>query len=89
MNALTALRREERHDVVAYRNRSYTLTDRLNYASALVAEHRRRVAGRVNARGRVEVCVADAAGDEPHQHLTGLRFSKVNLANNERLAEFF
>ena len=82
VNALAALRREQRHDMVADRNRADALTYRLNNAGALMTEHGRRVAGRVNTRGRVEVGVADAAGNEPHQHLAGLRFGKVNLAND-------
>ena len=36
---------------------------------ALVAEHRRRVAGGVGAAGGVEVGVADAAGRQAHEHL--------------------
>ena len=59
----------------------------LDDAGALVAEHRRRVAGRVGAGGRVEVGVADAAGDEPDEHLARLRLGEVDLLDDERLPE--
>ena len=49
------------------------VADLLDDARALVAEHARRVAGRVGARGGVEVGVTDPAGDEPDEHLAGLR----------------
>ena len=55
------------------------VADALDDAGALVAEHRRRVAGRVGAGGRVEVGVADAAGDEPDEHLAGLRLGQIEL----------
>ena len=61
--------------------------DRLDDAGALVAEHGRRVAGRVGAGGGVEVGVADAAGGEPDQHLPGPRLGQLDLLHRERLAE--
>ena len=73
VDALAALGREQGDDVVAGRERVDAGADRLDHAGALVAEHGRRVAGGVDARGRVEVGVADAAGDQPHQHLALLR----------------
>ena len=63
------------------------VADPLDDAGALVAEHGRRVAGRVGARGGVEVGVADAAGDEPDQHLAGPRLGELDLLDGERLAE--
>jgi hypothetical protein len=63
MDALAALRREERDDVVAGRHRRDVLADRLDDAGAFVSEHGRRIAGRVGAGRRVQVGVADAAGD--------------------------
>ncbi len=64
-----------------------SVADRLDDARALVAEHRRRVAGRVGAGGRVEVGVADAAGDEPDQHLARAGLGEVELLHDERLPE--
>ena len=61
---------------------------RLDDARALVAEHAGRVAGRVGAGCGVEVGVADAAGDEAHEHLAGLRFGELELLDDEGLAEF-
>ena len=72
VHALAALRREERDDVIAGRDRGDALADALDHARALVAEHGRRVAGRVGAGGGVEVGVADAAGDEANEHLARL-----------------
>ena len=54
---------------------------------ALVPEHRRRVAGRVGARGGVHVGVADAARLEADEHLAGLRLGEVDLGDAQRLAE--
>ena len=55
------------------------VADLLDDARALVPEHGRRVAGGVGAGGRVEVGVADAAGDEPDEHLAGPRLGQVDL----------
>ena len=52
VDALAALRREQRHDVVAGRDERHVLPDALHDAGALVAEHARRVAGRVGAARR-------------------------------------
>ncbi len=88
VNALAALRREERDDVVADGHERETPSPtRLDDARALVPEHGRRVAGRIGPGGRVEVGVADAAGDEPHEHLAGARLGEVDLLHRERLAE--
>ena len=87
VHALAALRREERHDVVAGRERGDALADLLHHARALVAEHHRRVAGRVGARRREEVGVADAARDEAHENLARLGLREVDLLHLERAAE--
>ena len=63
------------------------LADALDDAGALVAEHGRRVAARVGARGGVEVGVADAARLEPHEHLARAGLGEVDLLHGERLAE--
>ena len=88
VDALAALRREQRHDVVARADERDAVADALDHARALVAEHARRVAGRVGAGGGVQVGVADAAGDEAHEHLAGLRLREVDLLDDQRLAEF-
>ena len=87
VHALAALRREQRHHVVADRDVGDALADRLDDAGALVAEHGRRVAGRVGAGGRVHVGVADAAGDEPDQHLARLGLREVDLLDRQRRPE--
>ena len=87
VDALAALRREERDDVIAGRERRDALADLLDDAGALVPEHGRRVAGRIGARGGVEIGVADAAGDEAHEHLAGARLGQLDLAHDERLPE--
>ena len=73
--------------MVARRERRDALADALDDARALVAEHGRRIAGRVGAGGGVEVGVADAARDEPHEHLARLRLGEVELLHLERRAE--
>ena len=61
--------------------------DRLDDAGALVAEHARRVAGRVGAGRGVQVGVADAAGGQPHQHLTRTGPVELHFLDGERLGE--
>ena len=87
VDALAALRREQRHDVVARRDRRDVRADALDDACALVPEHGRRVAGRVGAGRRVEVGVADAARDEADEHLTRARLGELDLLHDERPAE--
>ena len=87
VDALAALRGEERHDVIARRERGHVRADALDDAGAFVAEHRRRVAGRIGARCRVEVGVADAAGGEPDEDLARARLREVDLLDDEWLPE--
>ena len=87
MLTLAALRGEERDDVVAGRDRAHTLADRLDDPSPFVTEHGWRIAGRVGARGRVQIGVADPAGDEADEHLPCPRLGQVELLHLERLAE--
>ena len=87
MDALAALRREERHDVVARLHRADTVADTLDDARALVPEHRRRIAGRIGARRRIEVGVADPARDQPDQDLARFRLRELELLHLERRAE--
>ncbi len=85
--ALTALRREQRHHMVARLDVFHALADLLDHARALVTEHRRRVARWIRARRCVEIGVADAAGDEPNERFAGLRLREVQFLNFERSAE--
>ena len=87
VDALPALGSEQRDHVVAGRDERDALADALDDAGSLVAEHARRVAGRVGAGRGVEVGVADAAGGEPDEHLAGLRLGEVDLLDDERAAE--
>ena len=87
MDALAALGREERDDVVAGRDRRDAVADALDDACALVAEHGRRVAGGVGAGGGVEIRVADAAGDEPDERLSRLRLGELDLLHRQRRSE--
>ena len=87
VDALAALRGEERDDVVAGRERVDAVADPLDDAGALVPEHGRRVAGRIGAGRGVEVGVADAAGDEANEHLARLRLGELELLHLERRAE--
>ena len=66
---------------------STPVADALDDAGALVPEDGRRVAGGVGARGRVEIGVADAAGDEPDEDLARLRLGQLDLLHLERRAE--
>jgi hypothetical protein len=87
VNALAALRAEERDDVIARRHRRHVFADRLDDPGSLVAENRRRVAGGIGAGGRVQVGVADAARGEPHQNLTRAGIGEIDLGDVQRLAE--
>ena len=73
--------------MVADREVGDALAERLDDAGPLVAEHRRRVAGRVDAGGRVHVRVADPARHEAHEHLAGLGLRELELLHHERLTE--
>ena len=83
VHALAALGREQRHDAVAGATERHALADRLDRAAALVAEHRRRVARRVGAGRRVEVGVADAAGEQAHEHLAGTGPGELDVLHGQ------
>ena len=85
--ALTALGREERDDVIAGLDILYVLADALHHSRALVAEHGGGVAGGIGARGRVEIRVAHAAGDQSNEYLAGLGFRELDLLHLEQCAE--
>ena len=87
VDALAALGREQRHDVVAGLHERDPLADLLHDPGPLVAEHGRGVAGGIRARRGVEVGVAHAAGLEPHQHLARVRLVELDLLHRERLPE--
>jgi hypothetical protein len=89
MDALPALGREEGDDVVAHRQRGDAPADRLDNAGALVAEHGRRIAGRVGAGGGVEVRMTDAASVQANQHLPAPRLRQLDLLHRQRLTELF
>ena len=87
MDALAALGGEERDHVVAGRNERDTVADTLDDTSALVPEHARRIAARVGTGRRVEVGMADAAGDDPNERLALLRLLQLDVLDDERLPE--
>jgi hypothetical protein len=87
VDALAALRREQGHHVVADLERRDARADRLDHAGALVSEDGRRVPGRIDAGGRVEVGVADAARGQPHERFALARLAQLELPDDERLAE--
>ena len=87
MDALAALRGEQRDDVVARRDERDAVAHALDDAGALVAEHARHVAAGIGARRRVEVGVADAARDEPDERLAGLRLGQLDVLDDERPSE--
>ena len=87
VDALAALRREQRDHVVADGERGDVGPDLLDDPGSLVAEDRRRVSGGVGAGGGVEVGVADAAGGEADQDLSRPRLGELDLLDDERLAE--
>src|SRR5581483_10785536 len=87
MDALAALRREERHHVVAGGNRDDAVADRFHDSGAFVTQHGRRIAGGIGTRRRVEIRVADTARDEADEDLAWLRLRQVDLLNLERAAE--
>ena len=87
VHALAALGREQRDHVVAGLHERDPLAHLLDHAGALVAEDRGGVARGIRARRRVEICVAHAAGLEPHQHLTRARLLELDLLHGQRLPE--
>ena len=87
VDALPALGREQRHHAVAGGDIADALAHLLDDAATLVAQHGRGVARGVGAGGGVEVGVADAAGLQAHQNLTGSRLGQLHLLHLERLPE--
>src|SRR5207244_3370972 len=87
VGALATLRREERHDVIARTQRADVRPHPLHDAGPFMAEHGRRVARRIGAGGRVQVGVADPAGDEPDENLARIRLREVELLNRQGSAE--
>jgi len=87
VHTLAALRREEGDDVVAGRQRSDAFADPLDHTRSFVPEHGRRVAGRIGPGSRKQVRVADAAGDEPDEHLARARLGELELLHLERSPE--
>ena len=73
--------------MVAHRQGRDALADGLDDPGALVPEHRGRVARRVDARGRVEVGVADPAGGQADERLAGAGGGQVDVLHDERRAE--
>src|SRR5581483_1314628 len=87
VDARTALRREERDDVIADAERRHAVTDTFDDTRALVSQYGRRVSRRVDAGGGVEVGVADAAGDDAHEHLARARLGELEVLHDERRPE--
>jgi hypothetical protein len=87
VDALAALRCEQRDHVVAGRERGHAGPDRLDDARALVAEHARRVAARVGTGRGIEVGVADTARREPDERLARLRLLQLDVLDDEWLPE--
>ena len=87
VHALAALRREERHDVVAGRERVDARSDPLDDAGAFMAENGRCVARGVGAGSGEQIGMADPARDEPDEHLSRLRVGQLDRLDLERSAE--
>ena len=87
MDALPALGSEQRHDVVADGERRDVGADALDHTGTLVPEHAWRVAARIHTGSRVEIRVTDTARAQADEDLSGLRLGKVELLDDERLAE--
>ncbi len=87
MDALAALRCEQRHHVIAGRQRRDVRPDSLDDACPLVPEHARRVPGGIRARRRVEVGVTDAAGVHAHERLTRPGRVELDVLYDERSTE--
>ena len=89
MDALAALRREQRDDVIPRPERVDAVAHALDNARAFMPKDGRRVAGGVGAGRGVEVRVADAAGDQADEHFTCLRLLERDLLDDERRPELF
>ena len=87
VDALAALGREERDDVVAGLDQGDVFAHGLDDSGTLVTEHRRRVARGVGAGSRIEIGVTDATGNEPDEHFARLGLGEVEFLDGERPAE--
>jgi hypothetical protein len=73
--------------MVSRREAHAALANLFHDAGALVAQHGRRVAGRVRPAGGVEVGVAHPAGGETDQHLARAGAVEVHLLHHQWLGE--
>jgi hypothetical protein len=89
VDALAALRGEERDHVVSGPHRVDAVADALDHAGTFVTEHGRRIAGGVGAGGGVEIGVADAARDETDEYLARTRLRELDVLHDERRPELF
>ena len=86
----TARRHEAKRDVIARSESVDVLSDRLDDARSLVAEHHRPAAGPEPAVRQMQVGVADARGGDAHEHLATprrLQQHRLDAHRTTRLAE--
>ncbi|MNG17139.1 hypothetical protein D3C84_1011030 [compost metagenome] len=83
--ALAALGGVQRDHVVTHLHRGHAFADGFDDATALVTEHAGEHALGVLTRQGVSVSVANAGGDDAHQHLAGLRRRDIDLDDLQRL----
>ncbi len=84
--ALAALGGIQRDHMIARLQAGHARPDRFDNPGAFMPQHRRKQPLRVFAGERVSIGVADAGGDDTHQHLTRLRVLHVDFRQRQGLA---
>ena len=87
VDALPALRSEQRDDVVVLGDERDAVAYALHDAGALVAEDAGHVAAWIGPGRRVEIGMAHAARDQPYEHLACLRLVQLDVLDDERPSE--
>ncbi len=82
---LAAFRGIKRNHMIANLNAGNAFANGFHNTTAFVAENGRKYAFRIFTRQRVGIGMADAGGDDAHQHFAFLRWHQINFFNFQRL----
>ena len=84
--ALTTFGRIQRDHMIAHLHAGDAFAERFDNTAAFVTQHAGKDSFRVITRKSKGIGMADAAGDNAHQHFAWLRWHHVDLFNNQWLA---
>ncbi|MNG01652.1 hypothetical protein D3C84_846420 [compost metagenome] len=82
---VAAFRGVQRDHVIPHRHRLHAFADGLDDAAAFMPEDDWKEAFRIRAGQGKRIGMADAGGDDSHQHLPGLRGGHIDFDDLQRL----